>query len=87
MYYDHNDYHTIIITILSIFVASSSVASKYDELDALYASIAKVVSEGLSSCEKASNLSLSQLQCTIMVLKAACNNDPCYIDRWDSTYH
>ena len=64
--------------------ASSSVASKHEELEMLYASVARVVSDGLSSFEKASSISsisTSQLQCTLMVLKAACNNDPCYIDR------
>jgi len=47
----------------------------------LYAGVARVISDGLSSFEKATTLSTSQLQCTLMVLKAACNNDPCYIDR------
>ena len=61
--------------------ASSSVASKHEELEMLYASVARVVSDGLSSFEKASSISTTQLQCTLMVLKAACNNDHCYIDR------
>lgn len=61
--------------------ASSSVASKHEELEMLYAGVARVISDGLSSFEKATTLSTSQLQCTLMVLKAACNNDPCYIDR------
>ncbi len=82
--------HRILITIMlsspththTLYTASSAVASKYDELDILYASVAKVISDGLSLSEKASTLGLSQLQCTLMVLKAPCNNDPCYIDRW-----
>ena len=67
---------------------SSSVASKHEELEMLYASVARVVSDGLSSFEKASSISsisTSQLQCTLMVLKAACNNDPCYIDRFSGS--
>ena len=31
---------------------------------------------------RASTLNTTSLQCTLMVLKAACNNDPCYIDRY-----
>ena len=61
--------------------ASSSVSSTHEELEMLYASVARVVSDGLSSFEKGSSISTTQLQCTLMVLKAACNNDHCYIDR------
>ncbi|XP_064401908.1 transformation/transcription domain-associated protein-like isoform X2 [Halichondria panicea] len=77
--------HALLTRLLGMFPpehASSAVASKYDELDILYASVAKVISDGLSLSEKASTLGLSQLQCTLMVLKAPCNNDPCYIDRF-----
>ena len=57
------------------------MASKHEELELLYSSVCKVVTEGLQSFEKSASLNLPQLQCTLMVLKAACNNDPCYIDR------
>ena len=61
--------------------ASSPVSSKHEELESLYASVNHVITEGLTNFEKATALNLPQLQCTLLILKAACNNDPTYIDR------
>ena len=61
--------------------ASAALASKLEELEPLYASVVRVVNEGLSTFEKATTLNTSSLHGVLMVLKAACSNDPCYIDR------
>ena len=89
---------------------SSHVASKYEELEALYASVGKVknflvvfaisyldlllakisleifllvqiIYEGLTTYEKMLGASPNSLYGTLMILKAACTNNPCYIDR------
>lgn len=61
--------------------ASSSVASKYDELECLYACVSKVIYEGLANYEKSLSGSPSGLFGTLFILKAACYNNQCYIDR------
>ncbi|KAG8225079.1 hypothetical protein J437_LFUL000058 [Ladona fulva] len=115
--------HGLLTRLMSIFpteVTSSPVASRYEDLECLYASVNKVVLEGLSSYEKSpsggnapgsSSASSTQggagsgmgvggsqggvgslgvggsvnaptsLFGTLMVLKAACAHNPCYIDR------
>ncbi|KAK7066693.1 hypothetical protein SK128_022508, partial [Halocaridina rubra] len=60
---------------------SASVASRHEELEELYARIAKIVVEGLTSYEKNANAAPALLFGTLMILKAACQNNPCYIDR------
>lgn len=40
---------------------SSSVASKFEELECLYAAVGKVIYEGLTNYEKATNANPSQL--------------------------
>ena len=57
------------------------MSSKHEELESLYACVSKVVYEGLSNYEKATSGSPSQLFGTLMILKAACLHNPCYIDR------
>jgi len=61
-------------------VSSPTVPTEHEELDSLYNSMLKVVNDGLVSFEKSSSLHLSSLQCTLMVLKAACTNNPGYMD-------
>ena len=68
-------------TALFAYTASSTVSSKHEELESLYSSVGRVITEGLTSFEKASTLNMPQLQCTLLILKAACNNDSTYIDR------
>ncbi|OXB82719.1 UNVERIFIED_CONTAM: hypothetical protein H355_000417 [Colinus virginianus] len=78
------------------FAGTSSVASKYEELECLYAAVGKVIYEGLTNYEKATNANPSQLFVllqllffstgTLMILKSACSNNPSYIDRLISVF-
>ena len=45
----------------ALFSGTSSVASKYEELECLYAAVGKVIYEGLTNYEKATNANPSQL--------------------------
>merc|ERR1712020_883386 len=60
---------------------NSAVASKYEELEQLYAAVGKVIYEGLANYEKNPQAPPSSLFGTLMMLKAACINNACYIDR------
>ena len=60
---------------------NSAVASKYEELEQLYAAVGKVIYEGLANYEKNLQAPPSSLFGTLMMLKAACINNACYIDR------
>ncbi|XP_052224459.1 transformation/transcription domain-associated protein-like isoform X9 [Dreissena polymorpha] len=76
--------HSLLSRLMSFFPTeplNSSVASKYEELECLYACVSKVVYEGLTNYDKATNGSSSQLFSTLMILKAACMHNQCYIDR------
>ena len=44
-----------------LFSGTSSVASKYEELECLYAAVGKVIYEGLTNYEKAASANPSQL--------------------------
>ncbi|XP_014681160.1 PREDICTED: transformation/transcription domain-associated protein-like [Priapulus caudatus] len=61
--------------------STSSVASKHEELECLYACVSKVIYEGLAQYEKSASSSPSSLFGTLFILKAACFNNQCYIDR------
>lgn len=62
----------IFVVIVDPRVGTSSVASKYEELECLYAAVGKVIYEGLTNYEKATSANPSQLFgefpvcCTIM---------------------
>lgn len=76
--------HGLLSRLMSIFPTeptSSNVASKYEELECLYACVGKVVFEGLANYEKNPGASPSTLFGTLMMLKAACVNNASYIDR------
>ncbi|KAK7075697.1 hypothetical protein SK128_020165 [Halocaridina rubra] len=76
--------HALLTRLMSTFPTeptSSSVASRFEELEELYARIAKIIVEGLTSYEKNANAVPALLFSTLMILKAACQNNPCYIDR------
>uniref|UniRef100_UPI00358FE8D5 transformation/transcription domain-associated protein-like isoform X3 n=1 Tax=Myxine glutinosa TaxID=7769 RepID=UPI00358FE8D5 len=66
--------------------STSSVASKYEELESLYAAVGKVIYEGLTSYEKSASSSPTQLFGTLLILKSACSNNPSYIDRLISVF-
>lgn len=76
--------HMLLSRLMSIFPSeptTSNLASKYEELECLYASVSKVVFEGLANYEKAGSASPSSLFGPLMILKAACINNQCYVDR------
>ncbi|XP_058013081.1 transformation/transcription domain-associated protein [Ahaetulla prasina] len=81
--------HTLLSRLMSNFPtepSTSSVASKYEELECLYAAVGKVIYEGLTNYEKAASANPSQLFGTLMILKSACSNNPSYIDRLISVF-
>ncbi|XP_045594313.1 transformation/transcription domain-associated protein isoform X4 [Procambarus clarkii] len=76
--------HSLLDRLMSTFPTeptSATVASRYEELEDLYSRIAKIVFEGLSTYEKNATATPTSLFGTLMILKAACQNNPCYIDR------
>ncbi|KAM9426090.1 transformation/transcription domain-associated protein [Pholidichthys leucotaenia] len=82
--------HSLLSRLMSIFPtepSSSGVASKYEELECLYAAVGKVIYEGLTNYEKAtSNTNPTQLFGTLMILKSACSYNASYIDRLISVF-
>ncbi|MGH0143484.1 UNVERIFIED_CONTAM: hypothetical protein FKN15_046212 [Acipenser sinensis] len=81
--------HTLLSHLMSIFPtepSTSNVASKYEELECLYAAVGKVIYEGLTNYEKATTSNSTQLFGTLMILKSACSNNPSYIDRLISVF-
>ncbi|XP_075538774.1 transcription-associated protein Nipped-A isoform X6 [Dermacentor variabilis] len=76
--------HALLSRLMGLFPSeptTSSMASRHEELESLYTSISKVVYEGLTSYEKSPAAPPSTLFGCLMILKAACVNHPCYIDR------
>ena len=81
--------HNLMTKLFSVFPteypSSSSVnnsgVTKHDELELLYTNVSKVIYEGLVNYEKMQTANPAALQGPIMMLKAACTNNPCYIDR------
>ncbi|XP_028263433.1 transformation/transcription domain-associated protein [Parambassis ranga] len=82
--------HSLLSRLMSIFPtepSTSTVASKYEELECLYAAVGKVIYEGLTNYEKAtSNTNPTQLFGTLMILKSACTYNASYIDRLISVF-
>ncbi|XP_033222256.1 transformation/transcription domain-associated protein [Belonocnema kinseyi] len=60
---------------------SSTVGSRYEELDTLYTTVGKFIADGLNTYDKNANATPSSLFGTLMVLKAACTNNQSYVDR------
>lgn len=76
--------HTLLAKIMELFPTEptgSNVASKYEELETLYACVSKMIFEGLANYEKNANANPSTLYGTLMMLKAACLKNESYIDR------
>uniref|UniRef100_A0ABM0MIW8 Transformation/transcription domain-associated protein-like n=1 Tax=Saccoglossus kowalevskii TaxID=10224 RepID=A0ABM0MIW8_SACKO len=75
--------HTLLTKLMNLFPTDtiSNIASKYEELECLYASVGKVIYDGLTNYEKSASGNPSSLFGTLMILKAACMSNPCYIDR------
>ncbi|KAF5906286.1 transformation/transcription domain-associated protein isoform X1, partial [Clarias magur] len=81
--------HTLLSRLMSVFPtepSTSSVASKYEELECLYAAVGKVIYEGLTNYEKATSGNPTQLFGTLMILKSACSYNSSYIDRLISVF-
>ncbi|TSK14648.1 Transformation/transcription domain-associated protein [Bagarius yarrelli] len=81
--------HSLLSRLMSIFPtepSTSSVASKYEELECLYAAVGKVIYEGLTNYEKATSANPTQLFGTLMILKSACSFNSSYIDRLISVF-
>lgn len=76
--------HALLTRLMSIFPtepSTSSVSSKYEELECIYSSVGRVIFEGLGNYETNTNSNSSCLFGTIMMLKAACSSNPSYVDR------
>lgn len=76
--------HTLMSRLMNLFPTeptTSQLASKHEELEQLYACVGKVIYEGLANYEKSPQSPPSSLFGTLMMLKAACINNACYIDR------
>ncbi|XP_040565461.1 LOW QUALITY PROTEIN: transformation/transcription domain-associated protein [Lepeophtheirus salmonis] len=81
--------HSLMSRLMNLFPTeptNSSVGSKYEELEQLYAMVGKVVYEGLANYEKNPQAPPSSLFGTLMMLKAACINNSCYVDRLISSF-
>ncbi|XP_023247442.1 transformation/transcription domain-associated protein [Copidosoma floridanum] len=87
--------HALLSRLMTIFptepsagpnVASSTIASKYEELDSLYAAVGKFIIDGLTTYEKNAAAQVSSLFGTLMMLKAACTNNPGYVDRMIASF-
>ncbi|XP_046480160.1 transformation/transcription domain-associated protein [Neodiprion pinetum] len=76
--------HGLLSRLMTIFPTeptSSTVASKYEELDTLYTTVGKFIFDGLAAYDKNPSAAPSSLFGTLMMLKAACTNNQSYIDR------
>jgi transformation/transcription domain-associated protein len=81
--------HGLLSRLMSIFPtepATSQVASQYEELNGLYATVSRVIFEGLEAFDKNATASVSSLFGTLMLLKAACISNVCYVDRLISLF-
>ncbi|XP_070565955.1 transformation/transcription domain-associated protein-like isoform X2 [Ptychodera flava] len=80
--------HNLLTKLMNLFPTESigNVASKYEELECLYASVGKVIYEGLTNYEKSASGNPASLFGTLMILKSACMSNPCYIDRLISVF-
>ena len=76
--------HGLLSRLMTIFPTeptTSTVASKHEELETLYATVGKFIIDGLAVYEKNATAQPSSLFGTLMMLKAACTNNQSYIDR------
>ena len=81
--------HGLMSRLMNLFPTeptNSPVASKFEELAQLYANVGTVIQEGLSNYEKNLQAPPATLFGTLMMLKAACINNSCYIDRLISSF-
>ena len=75
--------------LMSVFPPQSSTSptpSQYERLENLYTSVHDIILQGLNNYETTLQAPPSILFSTLMILKAACTNNPCYIDRLMLTF-
>lgn len=76
--------HGLLSRLMSIFPtepSTSTISSKYEELDTLYGTVSKFIIEGLKTYQNNPQATSSSLFGPLMMLKAACTNNQNYIDR------
>lgn len=82
--------HGLLSRLMTIFPAeptSSNVSSKHEEeLETLHATVGRFIVDGLTTYEKSTTATPSSLFGTLMMLKAACTNNPNYIDRMITSF-
>lgn len=71
--------HGLLSRLMGLF--PTDAFHKHEELEILYATISKMIFEGLATFEKNPSANPSSLFSTLMILKAACMNNQSYIDR------
>lgn len=71
--------HGLLSRLMGLF--PTDAFHKHEDLEVLYATISKMIFEGLATFEKSPQANPSSLFGTLMILKAACMNNPSYIDR------
>lgn len=71
--------HGLLSRLMSLF--PTDAFHKHEELEHLYATVSKMIFEGLANFEKNPQANPSSLFGTLMILKAACMSNPSYIDR------
>ncbi|XP_058058029.1 transcription-associated protein 1 isoform X2 [Anopheles bellator] len=71
--------HGLLSRLMAIFPTDAQ--HKCDDLETLYSTISRMIYEGLATYEKSPQANPSTLFGTLMTLKAACSNNPGYIDR------
>lgn len=75
--------HSLLHKLMELFPTertNSNMSCRHEELEILYSTVSKVISDGLSNYDKNSQATTSSLYGTIMILKAACMNNYSYID-------
>jgi transformation/transcription domain-associated protein len=81
--------HGLLSRLMTLFPTeplSSNVASQHEELNGLYATVSRVIHEGLEAFDKNPSAPTSNLFGTLMLLKAACVSNTCFIDRLISLF-
>lgn len=71
--------HGLLSKLMALF--PTDMYQKQEELETLYATVSKMIFDGLSQYEKSPQANISSLFGTLMILKAACINNQSYIDR------
>ncbi|KAB7505950.1 Transformation/transcription domain-associated protein [Armadillidium nasatum] len=75
--------HNLLAKLMSTFPMdpANPTGSKFEELEDLYAKISKAIFDGLNGYQKHSNIIVSTIYGPLMMLKAACQSNPFYLDR------